>query len=67
MTDFMAYPTTICRMAKRGNTRVLTESKPDLTSDTAKTSEEYDLPPKTGILGYQLHTGEWRATLTQIS
>lgn len=66
-SGFMAYPTTMFRIANADDERVHAEGKPNLTALIAEAEGEYDLPRKTGVLGAQPHKGEWRANLTQIS
>mgnify|MGYP001159667372 FL=1 len=66
-TGFMAYPTTMFRVANADDEKVQNEGKPNLTQLIAEAGEEYNLPRKTGVLGSQPHMGEWRVNLTQIS
>ncbi len=66
-TGFMAYPTTMFRIANVDDDRAHREGKPNLTELIAAASDDFDLPRKTGVLGSQAHAGEWRANLTQIS
>ena len=64
---FMAYPTTMFRVANVDDDKVHKEGKPNLSDLIAAASKDYDLPRKTGVLGSQPHAGEWRENLTQIS
>ena len=64
---FMAYPTTMFRLANVDDDRAMTEGKPNLSALIAEAEGDYDLPRKTGIINPQAHKGEWRANLTQIS
>jgi hypothetical protein len=64
---FLAYPTTMFRIANVDDERAMAEGRPRLAELIAAAGDEYDLPRKTGIIGGQLHAGEWRANLTQIS
>ena len=64
---FMAYPTTMFRVANVDDDKVHKEGKPNLSELIAAASKDYDLPRKTGVLGSQPHAGEWRVNLTQIS
>ena len=66
-TGFMAYPTTMFRIANADDERVHREGKPNLTQLIAEARGAFNLPRKTGVLGSQAHEGEWRANLTQIS
>jgi glycine/D-amino acid oxidase-like deaminating enzyme len=66
-TGFMAYPTTMFRIANADDEKVHQEGKPNLTKLIAEASDDFNLPRKTGVLGSQAHAGEWRANLTQIS
>ena len=64
---FMAYPTTMFRLANVDDARAASEGKPNLTRLIAEAGDDYDLPRKTGIINPQPHDGEWRCNLTQIS
>mgnify|MGYP001186537417 FL=1 len=64
---FMAYPTTMFRVANVDDNKVHKEGKPNLSDLIAAASKDFDLPRKTGVLGSQPHAGEWRVNLTQIS
>lgn len=66
-TGFMAYPTTMFRVANADDEKIQNEGKPNLTQLIAEAGDDYDLPRKTGVLGSQPHMGEWRVNLTQIS
>ena len=63
---FLAYPTTMFRIANVDDERAMAEGRPRLAELIAAAGDEYDLPRKTGIIGGQLHAGEWRANLTQM-
>ena len=64
---FLAYPTTMFRLADVDDQRALNEGKPNLSALIAEHGGDYDLPRKTGIINPQRHAGEWRCNLTQIS
>jgi hypothetical protein len=64
---FMAYPTTMFRVANVDDDKVHNEGKPNLSSLIEAAAKDYNLPRKTGVLGSQPHAGEWRVNLTQIS
>lgn len=66
-SGFMAYPTTMFRIANVDDARAEREGKPNLARLIAEAGDAYDLPRKTGIINGQAHAGEWRANLTQIS
>ena len=64
---FMAYPTTMFRVANVDDDKVHNEGKPNLSALIEAAAKDYNLPRKTGVLGSQPHAGEWRVNLTQIS
>ena len=64
---FMAYPTTMFRVANVDDDKVYNEGKPNLSALIEAAAKDYNLPRKTGVLGSQPHAGEWRVNLTQIS
>lgn len=66
---FMAYPTMMFRLAGVDDARAMTEARPRLREliAEANASGRYQLPRKAGIMRTQVHGGEWRANLTQIS
>lgn len=64
---FLAYPTTMFRLANVDDARAASEGKPNLAQLIAEAGADYDLPRKTGIINPQPHPGEWRCNLTQIS
>lgn len=66
---FMAYPTMMFRMAGVDDERAMNEARPRLREliAEANASGRYTLPRKAGIMRGQVHAGEWRANLTQIS
>ncbi len=64
---FMAFPTTMFRIANVNDERAMKDGRPNLTALIADAGPDYDLPRKTGVLNIQTHAGEWRANLTQVS
>lgn len=66
-SGFMAYPTTMFRIANVDDETAMRDGRPNLAKLIAEAGDDFDLPRKTGIINAQAHAGEWRANLTQIS
>lgn len=66
---FMAYPTMMFRLAGVDDARAMAETRPRIREliAEANASGRFRLPRKAGIVRTQVHGGEWRANLTQIS